>query len=181
MKISRVLLSLVLAPLAAHADGGAVCLHEASGPFLVTVFVSPDPPRTGPIDTSVLVQDQETGEVFLDATIKLAIHPISGKTPGLLTQATREQATNKLLKASRLDLPDPGWWGLQVFVSRGREEAVLTTKLQVAPATPRVATVWPFLLFPPVAIVLFAIHQLLYCARKHRQEDLPSGRRRSTG
>jgi hypothetical protein len=161
MKISTVLTSMVLAPLIAHADGGAVCLHEASGPFLVTVFVSPDPLRAGPVDTSVLVQNHKTGGVILDATVKLAIRPLSGKGPRLVTHATRDHATNKLLSAAGLDLRDPGWWALDVFVSRGREEAVVSTKLQVAPATPRVAVIWPFLLFPPFAIALFAIHQLL--------------------
>jgi hypothetical protein len=125
------------------------------------VFVSPDPLRAGPIDTSVLVQHHKTGGVILDATVKLAIRPLSGKSPRLITHATRDHATNKLLSAARVDLPDPGWWALDVFVSRGREEAVLTTILQVAPATPRVAVIWPFLLFPPFAIALFAIHQLL--------------------
>ena len=87
MKIVKVLMSVVLAPLAAQADGGAVCLHETSGPFLVTVFVSPYPLRVGPADISVLVQDQRTGEVVLDPIIKLAIHPCRQRALHLLTQA----------------------------------------------------------------------------------------------
>jgi hypothetical protein len=161
MNIVKVLISVVLAPLAAHADGGAVCLHEASGPFLVTVFVSPYPLRAGLADISVLVQDRQTGDVVLDPAIKLAIHPLSGKGSRLLTQAKRELATNRLLQTARLDLQDPGWWVLKVSVSRGREEAVLSTTLQVAPETSRIAVVWPLLLFPPLAIGLFAIHQVL--------------------
>jgi hypothetical protein len=161
MKILKVLMSVVLAPLAAQADGGAVCLHEASGQFLVTVFVSPYPLRAGPADISVLVQDQQTGGVVLDPTIELAIHPLSAKGSQLLAQARHELATNRLLQAARLDLPDPGWWVLNVSVSRGREEAVLSTTLQVAPGKNRVAVVWPLLLFPPFAIGLFAIHQVL--------------------
>jgi len=161
MKIVKVLMSMMLAPLAVQADGGAVCLHEASGPFLVTVFVSPYPLRAGPADISVLVQDRETSEVVLDPTIKLAIHPLSANGSHLLTQARRELATNRLLQSARLDLPAPGLWVLNVSVSRGREEAVLSTTLQVAPETSRLAVVWPLLLFPPLAIGLFAIHQVL--------------------
>jgi hypothetical protein len=161
MKLVMVLMSVVLAPMVAQADGGAVCLHEASGHFLVTVFVSPSPLRAGPLDTSVLVQDQQTGDVILDATVKIAIQPLSGKDSRLLTVATRRHATNKLLQAARLDIPDPGWWELTVIVSRGGEDAILATKLQVGPAMNRVAVIWPFLLFPPIAIGLFAVHQML--------------------
>lgn len=161
MKIITVLMSVVLAPLVAQADGGTVCLRETSGPFLVTVFVSPYPLRLGPADISVLVQDQRTGEVVLDPVIKLAIHPVLAKGSHLLTQASSELATNRLLQAARLDFSDPGGWVLNVSVSRGREEAVLSTTLQVAPGTNRIAVVWPFLLFPPLAIGLFAIHQAL--------------------
>jgi len=161
MKIVKVLMSVVLTALAAQADGGAVCLHEASGPFLVTVFVSPYPLRAGPADISVLVQDRKTSEVFLDPTIKLAIHPLSAKGSHLLAHARRELATNRLLQSARFDLPAPGWWVLNISVSRGREEAVLSTTLQVAPGTSRIAVVWPLLLFPPLAIGLFAIHQVL--------------------
>jgi hypothetical protein len=161
MKTLRVLMIVVLAPLVAQADGGTVCLRETSGPFLVTVFVSPYPLRVGPADISVLVQDQRTGGVVLDPVIKLAIHPVLANGSHLLTQARSELATNRLLHAARLDLPDPGRWVLNVSVSRGREETVLSTTLQVEPGTNRIAVVWPFLLFPPLAIGLFAIHQVL--------------------
>ena len=40
------MLNLTLVPIGAHADGGAVRLREASGPFLVTVFVAPQALRS---------------------------------------------------------------------------------------------------------------------------------------
>jgi hypothetical protein len=161
MKIFTIVMSVVLTPLAALADGGAVCLHEASGPFLVTVFVAPYPLRTGPTDFSVLVQKQQTGEVVLDPGIKLAIRFLSEKEFRPATQASRELATNKLLQAAKIDLPAPGQWALHVSVSRGSDEAALSTTLQVAPSTDRIVVVWPFLLFPPLAIALFILHQAL--------------------
>ena len=39
-----------------QADGGTVLLHKESPPFVVTVFASPNPPRAGACDISVLVQ-----------------------------------------------------------------------------------------------------------------------------
>src|SRR5438270_12236899 len=72
MKTSMKLVAAVLfAACLAHADGGAIVLHERAGAFLVTVFVAPQPAQAGPIDTSVLVQDRQTGVVVLDAKVAL--------------------------------------------------------------------------------------------------------------
>ena len=151
----------MLAIYLAHADGGAVCLREASGVFLVTVFVKPEPAQAGPIDTSVLVQDRRTGAVILDAKVDLAVRRASGEGPEFLTHATYEQSTNKVLQSASLDLPTAGSWALRVFVSRGREESVFAANLPVSPAAPRLAAFWPLLLLPPVAVALFALHQAL--------------------
>jgi hypothetical protein len=155
------LLIVLLAPLVALADGGAVQMRETSGPFIVTVFVATEPLRVGPIDTSVLVQDRETGRAILDATVKLAFQPAAGLNSPLLIRATHGAARNKLLQAATIDVPAPGWWSLRVFVCRGREEAVLATRLLVVPAAPRLATMWPSLILPPFAIGLFVLHQRL--------------------
>jgi hypothetical protein len=150
ISMTLVLMSVIFAPRAANADGGAVQLREASGPFVVTVFAAPEPLRVGRIDTSVLVQDRETGRVILDAT-----------------GATHVQARNKLLQAATVDVPAPGWWTIQVFVCRGREEVVLATRLLIMPAAPRLTTIWPFLFIPPLAIGLFALHQTLRRTELH--------------
>ena len=152
---------IMLAVRFAYADGGAVCLREASGPFLVTVFVAPEPAQAGLIDTSVLVQDRQTGVVILDAKVDLAARRVDGAGPEFLTHATRQQSTNKILQSGRIDLPTSGSWALRVFVSRGREESVFATTLPVSPAAPRLATVWPMLLLAPFAVALFALHQAL--------------------
>jgi hypothetical protein len=167
-------MSALLTPWAAQADGGTIRLREASGPFLVTVFTSPEQPRSGPVDTSVLVQERETGSVILDATVNLVFQPVAGLGPQLSSRATRGQAKNKLLLAATIDVPAPGWWAVQVFVRRGGEEAVLITKLLVLPAAPRLATIWPFLIFPPFAIGLFAFDQ------RRRGTSLPKDRRPCT-
>jgi hypothetical protein len=159
-------ISVMLTPPLAHADGGAVRLHEASGPFLVTVFAAPEPLQVGPIDTSVLVQDRKTGEVVLGATVNLAFQPYGGTGPKFLSRATHGQAKNKLLQAATIDVPAPGWWSLQVSVRRGREGEVLSTKLFVMPATPRLATIWPLLILPPFAIGLFTLHHALRRSRR---------------
>jgi hypothetical protein len=152
---------IMLAPLVAHADGGTVQLRQASGPFVVTVFTAPETLRAGPIDTSVLVQDRETGRVILDAMVNLAFQPAAGAGSRYQGRATHVQATNKLLQAVTIDIPAAGWWTIQISVSRDGAQAVVATKLLVLPAAPRLAAIWPFVILPPVAIALFALHQTL--------------------
>jgi hypothetical protein len=159
------IVNVIIAPLAAYADGGAVLLREASGPFLVTVFAAPGVPRVGLIDMSVLVQDRETGRPVLDSTVNLELQPIANTKPRFSIRATLGQARNKLLQAVTIDVPAPGWWSVKIFVRRDREEVVLATKLLIMPAAPRLATLWPFLILPPFAIGLFALHQTLRHSR----------------
>jgi hypothetical protein len=157
----RVLTIVMLAPVVARADGGTVQVREASGPFVVTVFTAPETLRAGPIDTSVLVQDRETGRVILDATVNLAVQPAAGMGPRFQARATHVQARNKLLQAASIEIPFAGWWAVEISVCRDRAQAVFVAKVAVVPAAPRLAAIWPFLILPPFAIALFALHQTL--------------------
>jgi hypothetical protein len=152
---------VMLAPLALHADGGTVQLHEASGPYVVTVFTTPETLRAGPIDTSVLIQDRESGGVILDAAVTLVVQSAAATGPGFQIRVTHTQARNKLLQAATIAIPAPGWWTMQVSVSRNGVQAAVATKVLVQPPAPRLAGIWPYLILPPVAIVLFALHQAL--------------------
>jgi hypothetical protein len=165
------MLNAIFAPLAANADGGAVLLREASGPFLVTVF-APPAPQAGPVDTSVLVQDRKTGTVTLDAVVNLELHPIPDTNPRSWVRARLGPGKNKLLQAATIDIPVSGWWDVKLFVRRGQEEIVLATKLLIIPASPRLTRLWPLLILPPVSIGLFAIHQTLL----HKKSRLPDTR-----
>src|SRR5262249_8693772 len=98
--------------------GGEVRLMEKAGPVVITVFRDATPLRVGPVDLSVMVQDRDSGRPILDAevTVRLREHGAGG--PSILTQATRQNATNKLLYAALVDLPAPGLWELQVGTRR---------------------------------------------------------------
>jgi hypothetical protein len=163
-----VLAVVMLAPITARADGGVLRLRQASGPFLISIFTASDPLRAGPLDLSVLVQDRSSGENILDASVDLALQPLDSDSPPLLARATHEQATNKLLDAAIVKIPAPGRWGLRIDVRRGPDEATATTELQVAPPPPRLAAIWPYLLLPPFAIAVFALHQALRQDALHR-------------
>jgi hypothetical protein len=160
------ILNVMLAPIGAHGDGGVVYLRETSGPFLVTVFAAPEVPRVGLIDTSVLVQDRQTGTVIPDTTVNLELLPMANTNPPFSIRATLGQARNRLLQTVSIAMPTPGWWAVKIRVRRDRaEEVVFATKLLIMPAAPRVGSLWPFLILPPIAIGLFALHQTLRHSR----------------
>jgi hypothetical protein len=143
----------------AHADGGALRLSRASGPFVISVFTAPEPLCAGPADVSVLVQTRDGGKVVLDAAVELRLHAPDGTEQRLV--ATHALATNRLLSAANVALSAPGPWLLDVTARRGDAEAAVATTLDVAAATPRLAAQRPALALPAVCVALFLWRQNL--------------------
>src|SRR3954471_8020174 len=105
---------LVFPATRVRADGGTVRMRQQAGDCQVTVFTSPTPLRAGPVDISVLLQDSE-GNCLPDApvTVRLTARETAER---LEYPATADAATNKLLRAAVFQLPDPGWWDVEVTV-----------------------------------------------------------------
>ncbi len=102
------------------ANGGTVRISRAPvGLYLVSVFTSPTPLRTGEVDVSVLVQDAEQ-ERILDVPIIVEAHPLDTEAAAVTHEATRQQATNKLFKAAKFDVLAEGEWEFSITV--GGEE-----------------------------------------------------------
>jgi hypothetical protein len=141
----------------ASADGGAVRWRGSAGAFTVTVFTSSDPIAAGPVDVSVLVQGRGDGAPILDGLVKL--RAACGDRV-IEATATHDAATNKLLYATWIDVA-AGEWALRVVVERGDESSRIDLPLSVVPASIRLAGYWPHLLLPPLAIVVFVLHQTL--------------------
>jgi hypothetical protein len=167
----------------ARADGGIIRLCEAKGPFLVTIFTAAV--QEGLCDVSVLVQRRDSGDAILDATVDLLftrpplsvakpIDPLCGlpgdallgHKPGqgtrrLSVRATRAQASNKLLYAAPIRFGVPGNWRLDVIVTRGSDSARASCVMAVGPPAGRMVGLLPYLLLPPLVVILFAINQSL--------------------
>jgi hypothetical protein len=164
--------ALLLPPVAASADGGAVLLQDTSGPFVITVFTGPPPLRIGVVDVSVLVQDRHQGTPLLDADVTIQLSPpaaSSGSETSITAAATHAQATNKLFYAALVELAVPGTWRLRVDVRMGRTTVEVGAPLLIASSLPTLHAIWPHLLVPPAVIVLFALHQWLIRQRLGRQ------------
>ena len=166
----------------ALADGGAVRLREAAGPFLVTVFTAPAAPQAGLVDVSVMVQSSDKDEALLDAEVDLLFVSPPGTdvvgremfcTPDgtqvrvvgtgdqfpRTVAATQKHATNKLLYAARVNLPAAGDWQMRVRVRRGSAMAHVNCTLPVAAGGAGMASVWPFIVIPLLLIGVFISHQ----------------------
>jgi hypothetical protein len=154
--------SLILHPSSfLRADGGTVRLSEQKGSYRITVFTAPIPLRTGPVDISVLVQDAATGEQV--SGVQVTIEAKWRGSPGVTLShpATTEAATNKLYYAATFDLPEPGWYSLEVSIDGALGEAQVRCELEAAEPLPSWLTVWPWVGWPVLAILLFGVHQLL--------------------
>jgi hypothetical protein len=144
-----------------RADGGTVRLSEQKGSYRITVFTSPTVLRAGPVDISVLVQEAATGEVAsgLQVTIK-AVRRVSPSAV-IHHPATTEAATNKLYYAATFDLPEPGWYLVEVSIAGTEGEAQVRFELEAAEPPPPWLAMLPWIGWPVLAIFLFGVHQLM--------------------
>jgi hypothetical protein len=149
-----------------------VRLSQRQGDYQITVFTAPTPFRAGLVDISVLVQDARTGEPEPGVRITVRVAPRGRSGESILHPATSEAATNKLFRAAVFEIPEPGWWEIEVTIEGGRGLARVWFELDAAEAIPQWLDLWPWLGWPVLAVSLFAIHQLLVL-RKERARRAP--------
>ena len=157
LRVAFALAALLACAPRALADGGEVVLHQVSGPFAVTVFVTPEPLSTGDEDLSVLVQDAASQQAVLDAAVDL---PLSApEEPSVSLHAGHSAASNRLLQAAGFHFAHPGPWQLAVAVRRGSQQAICAATIHVAASHARRTVVWTLLLLPLILVALFIVHQ----------------------
>jgi hypothetical protein len=168
------------------ADGGAVRAHEQVGAYRVTVFTSPTPLRAGPVDVTVLVQNAATGECVPQARATLRL--TARKTGTFLQQpATAETATNKLCLAAVFQLPEPGWWDVDIAIEGAQGPARVRFGVQADEVLPRWQELWPWFAWPALVVLIFSVHRALVrrtprlnAAHPIEVKSLPSSRRRDS-
>ena len=152
-------------------------LREQARAYQVTVFTAPTPFRAGPVDFSVLVLDAGTGEYVPEArvTVRLAAR---GTGDVLEYPATAAAATNKLFHAAVFQLPEPGWWDVDIAIEGPHGPALLRFGVEADEPPPRWLELWPWYAWPALAVAFFGLHQILV----RRRISLPSriGRRAAT-
>lgn len=141
----------------AFADGGRLRFRQPAGPFIVTLFTTPDPLARGRADFSVAVERAGTDELVQDADVDLVLTPADGRGTPLKLHASHAAATSKWLQAANFTVPASGAWRVTVEVRRGNEAGQCSGEVQVKPSAAENLT-WDILPVPLLAL-LFVLHQ----------------------
>jgi hypothetical protein len=145
----------------AWADGGTLRIAQETHGYRFTVFTAPAVIRVGLIDTSVLVQDAETGEPLGDARVSVRMTSRTDPSQSIDATASHDVATNKLLQAALLTLPSAGWWDVVVEVAGPHGPAQASFEIEAAEPLPEWLLLWPWFSWPAAVVVLFGAQQLL--------------------
>jgi hypothetical protein len=150
-----------LFPSLAAADGGALRLSEQKDGYRTAVFTTPTPLRAGPVDFSVLVQDAATGEAEPGIEVSIKVQRPDNRGTALVQRATTQAATNKLYYAATFNLPEAGWYSVEVSIVGPLGETQVRFNVEAAGALPPGLAMLPWVGWPLLAIAIFSIHQLL--------------------
>jgi hypothetical protein len=133
-------------------------MRQAAGPFVVSLFTTPESLAVGPADLSVMVEEQ--GSVLLNADVVVTMTPEDARVAPVVAHLSHAHATNRLLEDAVVQLPQAGRWRAVVHVSDAEREASVGTVVTVANYSARRGTVWFFAVLPACAIALFAWVQM---------------------
>lgn len=145
----------------AMADGGRLIGVERIDGFVISIFVAPDPPRVGVIDLSVLIQRESDSAIVEDADVAVSMALSTEFTGSVSGPATREQATNKLLRSAWLTIPTAGQWRGVVHITVAANKVEARFVVEVVEAPPAWRTIAPWVLWPFAIVFLFGAHRFL--------------------
>jgi hypothetical protein len=169
-----VALMLACAATAAYADGGRLQMRQAAGPFVVSLFSTPESLAVGPADLSVMIEDQGSGEVLLDADVVIVLtSEYAGSVP-VIAHLSHAHATNRLLQDAVVQLPHAGRWHAVLHVRDAGRAASASTDLMVANYSARRGTVWFFAILPICVAALFAWVQVVKQRARRRMTLSPA-------
>jgi len=194
MRAFLALLLLFATISVACADGGAILFQEEANGLRATLFSSPAKPVAGPADLSVFIEDLESGEPVLDATVQVQLEPVKilkdgetwvppccsmgGDDPIEGIRASRAESKNKLLYSAKPQIREPGFWLVNISIDHGGTTARVSGSLEVRPARNPWVAYWPTLAIVPIAILGFGLHQRL---KRVGLETTPKGAGAETG
>ncbi len=149
-------------------DDQVVRLQQQAGPFAVAVFAQPGELEAGTAGFSVLVQDRNTQETLLDATVDLSAQRAGDSQPTTPVRAGTGDSDNKLLQSAELDLGTPGDWTVHVAVQRNSASADFSLPLQVIRPASGIAVPWSYLILAALSAILLFVY-----VRRHRNAETP--------
>lgn len=153
-------LLIALFPLCARtarADGGRLRFREPAGPFVVTLFTTPDPLTKGRADFSVAVQRAGESRLVEDADVTFILTPVKGHGTRLVLHASHAAATSKWLQAANFSLPAGGLWKVTVRVRRGLQAGECSGEIRAGAGGAR-NLLWDVIPVP-LAGLLLVLHE----------------------
>ncbi|UCG25209.1 MAG: hypothetical protein JSW55_04205 [Chloroflexota bacterium] len=107
---------LLLSPtVAAHTEGTMQLAAEPAGPYMLTVWTSPDPAEAGELHVAMAVVLAEDASPVLEADVLVRLTPEDGG-PVVSGPATTEDSENKFLHEAILEVPYGGEYLVEIFV-----------------------------------------------------------------
>lgn len=133
-------------PGAAHGGGVLRIAAAPLGPYQLSVWTAPEPPRVGRVHVTVGLAAATDGAPVTGETVRVTAYGPEGTAP-VSSMATHEGALIPVLYEADLFLPTPGAWRFEVdVVGVGSAEF----SLQVGEAAPN----WPLYGLIGVAVVV---------------------------
>lgn len=145
----------------ALADLGQVRLSEAAGEYHITVL-TPTPLYQGTVPISVFVQAAKSREPIDNATVELFFRRRTDDSihrSMATVNAVRDQDTAGPHFVARPYLGEPGQWQIDIAIDSHSHRQTVSFACDVAAIPPRWLTMWPWLSWPPVVILLFMLRE----------------------
>ena len=149
-------------------------MRQAAGPFVVSLFTTPESLAVGPADLSVMVEEQGDSSVLLDPDVVVTLTSEDASIAPVIAHLSHAHAANRLLQDAVVQLPRAGRWHAVIHVSDTGREASVATELTVANYSARRGTVWLFATLPLCAIALFAWVQVAKQRARRRRMLSPA-------
>lgn len=158
----------------AHGGGVPQLSNVEVGPYVVTIWTQPDPLRVGIIHFTVAVTElltdstssESNGTVVVDAFVRIRLKSLSESGVTICTEATHENALNKLFFEADVDIPLDKWWQVTVDVLGPAGAGTTRFDIQVFPA--RTMT-WRLMISVVLMILAAIVLNRLRNQRRHRR------------
>lgn len=139
------------ANLAWAGHGGVVELNRApAGPYALSVWSQPSPPRTGPWQVDIAVM-REGSQPVADAVVRVRAEPVGGGDGAVETDARRADDPLGVRYRAALTLGAAGPWTVSVSVAGPAGPGAVSFPVDVGPAQSRW---WPGLILGAAALGL---------------------------
>lgn len=115
------LLLLIVHSAQAHGGGTPRLVNEDIGPYWLSVWTSPDPPRVGELHLTIGLSEpgvgRSAGDAVLGADVEVQLAPQATAEEAIVAAATNAQSTNKLFYETDVQVPRTGTWDVTIRAS----------------------------------------------------------------